>query len=491
MATISSLGIGSGLDSEGIVSKLTALERQPLKLLASQAAFEKNKISAFGQVQSQFSALADVASRLSSSSAWVARKASTSNSAAATITATSTATTTAFTFDVDALAKSQSVTSGAVTNGALVGAGTLTFRLGKWSDGPASFAPASGSADVAITVLATDTVSTLAAKINAGNTGVVASVFRDGTTERLQLVSKDTGDVSGFRIQANDADTVNTDDAGLSRFGYDPEAAAFGFATSGVAVQNATDAKARINGLAVTSKTNTFADNYTGVSVTALAVTTKDYGLPGEVRASVNLSVSEDVTGAVRNVQDFVTAYNALASNLADLTRYDAATKTGNLFQGDSTVVGLQNLLRGIAGSGSVGSVYSRLNDVGIERQVDGTLSVNIVKLGAAANNGSELQKLFVTDNKSLQTNGFGLKFAKFASGALAAGGVVAGKVAALNTELTRNTEEQARVNTKADAVEARLRKQYSALDTKIASLSALNAYVTQQVTLWNKQGSN
>jgi flagellar hook-associated protein 2 len=56
-----------------------------------------------------------------------------------------------------------------------------------------------------------------------------------------------------------------------------------------------------------------------------------------------------------------------------------------------------------------------------------------------------------------------------------------------LQKNLATNATEQTRVNDRAAAVEARLRKQYTALDTKMAGLSALNAYVAQQVTTWNK----
>ena len=48
------------------------------------------------------------------------------------------------------------------------------------------------------------------------------------------------------------------------------------------------------------------------------------------------------------------------------------------------------------------------------------------------------------------------------------------------------NTKAQDRVNDQATAFEARMRAQYTALDTKMASLSSLSAYMTQQVSQWN-----
>lgn len=348
---------------------------------------------------------------------------------------------------------------------------------------------ANGSSDISITVTATDTVSTLAAKINAAGAGLTATVFNDGTGDRLQLSSKSTGAANGFRIQTTDNDGVNNDNNGLSRFTYDPQNAAFGMASAGLQATYGQDAKARINGAVVTSSSNTFANNFPGVTITLGAVTTTNYNNVGgtEVRNSVTMAVSEDVTASVKNVQDFITAYNALASNLADVTKYDAATKTPSIFQGDAAIVGLQSILRNMVGSISNGSVYKRLNDVGIERQLDGTLTMNTTKLSAAANNGTELSKLFTTDNKNIQTNGFALKFANFAKGALASGGSVVNKAASLQKELDTNATDQQRVNDRADAFEKRIRAQYSALDAKMASLNALNSYVAQQITTWNK----
>ena len=351
-----------------------------------------------------------------------------------------------------------------------------------------AFTAAAVGEDIGVTATAADTLSTLAIKINAANAGVVATVFSDGANQRLILTSKDTGTAAGFRVQVSDTgDGANTDNAGLSRFGFDPETASFGYANSGVSGVYGQDAQVRINGAIATSKTNTFTDNVPGVTISVLSATTTNLGSPSEARSSVAMTVSEDVTPAVKSVNDFVTAYNTLVSNLTDLTKYDAVTKTPSAFQGDSAVVGLLNILRNMVSSISEGSVYKRLSDVGIQVQRNGTLSINTTKLSVAANNGNELRDLFITDNKNAQTNGFALKLAAFGKGVLATGGSVSNKAKALDKDLQVNSVEQQRINDRAAVTEARLRKQYSALDAKMASLSALNAYVSQQVTTWNK----
>jgi flagellar hook-associated protein 2 len=74
--------------------------------------------------------------------------------------------------------------------------------------------------------------------------------------------------------------------------------------------------------------------------------------------------------------------------------------------------------------------------------------------------------------------------------GLLASGGALPNKLGAIQTALQSNTKAQARVTDQATLYEARIRKQYSSLDAQMAQLNALNAYVTQQVTTWNKSSA-
>ena len=471
MATISSTGIGSNLDVNSIVTQLVALEKQPLKLMAIKATNVKAQISAFGEIQSQFAALTDVATRISVPSTWGARNASSSNTSAATMTAAPTANATSFSLDVVSLAQPQSISSAALLTDTKPGAGTLTFELGTWSTGPTSFTNPT-AATVNVTVLATDKISDIAAKINAASTGVVATAFNDGAKVRLMLRAKDTGVAAGFRVQSGDA--------ALAGLVFDPQNKPLdGMANSDFVARYGADAQAKINGIAVSSASNTLTDNIPGVTIKLVA--------PTAVGSPLTMAISEDVTPAVKNVSDFVTAYNKLNQSLTDLTKYSAGTKTAGLFQGDASVVGLQNVLRSMLGSSSLGASSQYLSDVGLQRQLNGSLVIDTDKLSKAANNGTTLQQLFTNNNGDQMTNGFALKLKTLGQGVAASGGTVTAKVSALQKVLTSNTEAQAKVNERAELFETRLRKRYSALDAQMAQLNALNAYVTQQVTSWNK----
>ena len=131
MATISSPGIGSGLDIKSIVAQLVALEKAPLTQLDIKSATIQTKISAFGQIKSLVAPLSDAASTLNSLVTWNAVSTSSTNSKAVSATAIGGTAPTSFSVEVQSLAKPQdSASAGLLPVGGTVGSGTLTLTLG-------------------------------------------------------------------------------------------------------------------------------------------------------------------------------------------------------------------------------------------------------------------------------------------------------------------------------------------------------------------------
>ena len=490
MAAISSTGVGSGLDVKSIVSQLVAIEKQPLVALQTKASTIQAQLSLYGTVKSQSSALADAATVLSGTSGWNTQKASSSNATAVGVTAGTTAVAAVMSVEVSQLARAQSSASTGVTAGSAANAaGNLKIELGSWSSDAVPAFTATGSVSVA--VIATDTMSDIASKINAGGAGVTASVLRDGANERLVIRSATTGTAAGFRLNTP-ADT------GIASLGLanPSDGAAF-------TGQTALNAKVKINGVAVESATNKMADVTTGVALQLNQVTT----------GAVDITVGTDSDVIGKNIQTFVDTYNALNSTLANATKYTAATKVGGVLQGDSVTTGLQNSLRSILGSyadyadlpndlakdGSRAKHY--LSDVGITRQTDGSLKIDATKLDAAKLDVTSLKRLFFQDNtkttntveqnKTLAlTNGVARKVKDFAHALLAFDGRVTNKATALQSSINRNLTDQDKVTARASMVETQLLKQYTALDTKMSSLSGLSSYVTAQLAQWNKSSA-
>jgi flagellar hook-associated protein 2 len=470
MATISSQGIGSGLDVKSIVSQLVAIEKQPLAKLQVQAATVQTKVSAFGQLKSLFSTLSDAASSLGSLTTYNTVKATSSNSKAVSASAIGGTAANSFSVQVDSLAKAQATASAALLPvGGALGSGTVRLQLGKWTVVPLSFTPQSGVAPVDITLNASDTVTDLASKINGANAGVRATVLNDVSGQRLLLRSASTGEAAGFELSVvTDDDGNPADAAGLSRV------------VVGSSIDYGTDAAIRINNIPVTSSSNTFSNVVSGVTLTAGEVTT----------TAAEVNVQPDSTPARSAIDQFVEAYNAVNDQLNELTKYDAATKSGGLLQGDATAIGLQSAMRGILQSITSGSAYSRLADIGITQQLGGKLSVDTTKLGQALDNGSEVQNLFRIDNSGTASDGVALKFKAFTQGLLAADGFFSSKDASLKRSLDLNSKDQTRLTQKVARIEVELNRRYNALDVQMSQLNGLNAYVTQQVAQWNKNTS-
>lgn len=474
MATISSPGVAvSGLDVKSIISQLVKLEQKPLDTLKIEAATVNTKISAFGQIKSLVSTLSDAASKLSSVTGWNSVSTSSSDSKFVSATAVGGTLPTTFSVEVQGLAKAQATASAALLPvGGALGAGTLRLELGQWSVAPASFTPGAGT-PVDISISASDTVSDVASKINGSNANVTASVLKDASGERLLLRSKSTGLESGFRLsvmEGGDTDinsAGNTDASGLSRL-----------VAGSTVTQAAANAKATVNGIAVTSATNTFANTISGVTFKAEQVTT----------AAIEIGVTKDNSVVQKNVDDFVAAYNAINSILNEATKYDPATKSAGLLQGDSTAIALQNSLRSAIQSVTGGKEgFQRLADVGITLQRSGDLAVDATKFTKAMNENMEDVKNLFRNPDAGAAKGVAVRVKELATNLLSNDGFFKSKDDTLQLSVKRIAKDQVSAQAKIDAFEKRITARYNALDSQMSSLNALNAYIAQQVTTWNK----
>jgi len=200
-ATISSMGVGSGLDANAIVTKLVALERQPITNLQTQADKLQTKISAYGQIQSAVSTFRDAAQKLANPDVWASTIATSADSSAVSFTTSSGAATGSYSMKVTSLAASQSVVTktALASSTATLGSGSLSIELGSWSEAGA-FSAKAGSSATSITIAATDTLEGIRDKINSAGAGVKASIINDSSGARLVMSSSSTGAAYGFRI---------------------------------------------------------------------------------------------------------------------------------------------------------------------------------------------------------------------------------------------------------------------------------------------------
>lgn len=465
---ISSPGLASGIDIKGIVSQLVALERAPLTQLQKDANGFQARLSVFGTITSMVNSLGDAGAKLAAANTFTQVKATSSQPESVGVSVAEGTAPTALALEVVSLAKAQSTASAAVPTGSGMGAGTLTIALGDWSSG--SFAAGSATPVTITVVEGQDKLTDIAAQINAANAGVTATVLRDASGERLLMRSRDTGEAMGYRVTATDGDAGDGKDLGRLAF--------TSLTGSGMSLTQAGEnAVAKVNGVTIESASNTVKDALPGITLNLLKPTT----------GAADISVSNDKDGMRKSVQAFVDAYNSLADMLASSTRYDPDTKVKGSLQGDSTAVGLQRALRSMIRSETPGGSFTRLSDVGIEIKADGKMAIDSTRLDAALDRPAEMTRLFGATSDSPTLKGFGLKLDAFADGLVASGGTLSTRTASLRSAIQRNEKEMDKVVDRASRAEARYLAQYNAMDAAVSRMNSLNAYVAQQVTLWNK----
>ena len=391
MATLSSPGVGSGLDVNSIVSQLMTVERKSVAALDTKEAKLQTQLSAYGSLKGALSTFQTAVAALASPTKFTAVKTSVTDATVATATA-SNAPAGTYSLEVQTLAQSQKLKSNPFTmTSDVVGTGKLTISFGTYNAD--TFALNADKPSTEITIgPGQDSLAGVRDAINAADAGVTASIVNDGTTNRLVITSKDTGLSNALRITVADADGANTDTSGLSRLAYDGRTlSGVKNLTETVAAQNAT---AVVDGIPISKPSNTFSDVIDGVTLTLLKENTP---------SKTTVSVSRDTSTIQASVQSFVKAYNDLNKTMTDLSKYDAANKKASTLTGDATLRSLQMRLRGVFNTplSDAGGGFASLAEIGITFQTDGTLKLDSTKLTAAlADPSKDVSTLFAAIGK-------------------------------------------------------------------------------------------
>ena len=458
MASIGSLGVGSGLDLETLVTKLISAEGTPRSnSLASKEASIQADISAFGSLKSALDKFRSAVATLGDASALRARTVSTGNSKYFSATAGERAVSGQYAVQVLNTARAQKLVSTADFASAndTVGAGTLTISV--------------GSASFQVTTTASTTLAELKTLINdaADNAGLSASllvVARDpqnaaaGTVARLALAADETGSANTIGISVSDADANNTDALGLSRFYF----SAADIANSQLDEQQAAlDARIAVDGQTAFSSSNVFSDVIDGV-----------------MDAQRSLGIALDNNGVAARIRAFVAAYNEVVSAIKDVSAYNAEAGTAGALNGDATVRSISSRLRTIIGAAGIGDgTPGSLAELGIQTQRDGTLKLDTAKLDAALKDDfAGVGTLFTAES------GVAKRLEDMLGGLLDRGGTLATRTEGLDRQLEAIGTERDKLELRLEKLEAQYRARFSALDALVAGLQSSGDYLLQQL---------
>jgi flagellar hook-associated protein 2 len=387
---ISSPGIGSNLPIDSIIAKLMQAESLPLAALAKKEASYQAKLSAFGNLSGAMSAFQNALASLNKQSTFQSVSATSADSTLFTAAATPKARAGSYNVNITQLAQSQTISSGGQSSmSATIGSGTttkLTFEFGTIAGGklqngqyvndPTATPPAPtfsqnpNQASGTVTIDNTNnSLQGIRDAINKANLGVTASIVSDGsaTPYHLVITSNKTGAASSMKIAVQGAEPALT-----NMLAYDP-----------AGTQNMTQSSAAqsaaltVNGIAVTSQTNTVDGAAEGVTLNLSKV------------GSSSLSIARDTSTVQAAVSGFVKAYNDLQSTIKKLSSYDPDTKQAGILLGDSSVRNIDSQLRKMLSSVATGSNSNlkTLSQVGIAIDKNGMMSLDTGKLSTAMNN--------------------------------------------------------------------------------------------------------
>jgi flagellar hook-associated protein 2 len=353
-----------------------------------------------------------------------------------------------YTVAVSQLATAQKRASSAVASGTAVGQGTLNITV--------------GANTMNVAVSATNSLSDIASAINSSssNPGVTATIVNGVNGQQLMLSSSKTGVANGFTIS-----TDATSSAGLTSLA----------STLNTAGSNeAQDAKLTVDGIAVTSPTNTVTGMMDGVTLNLTGTGTN------------TLTVAQDNTAATNAIQGLVTAYNSYVSTVSSLSSYDKSSGSAGVLLGDTTLSSVQRGLASVLSGSVKGNSIGTLANLGITRNADGTLNLDNGKLATALqNNPAGVKDLFVG------TNGYATKLNTTITAYTSSSGVLATRMNSLNNTLTQLGQQQTSLNNRMATYQSQLQQQYTALDTLMSTLNSTSSYLTTALAQLNNSNSS
>jgi flagellar hook-associated protein 2 len=433
MATITSLGAGSGLDLSGLLTNLMKVERLPLDNLQLKESSVRTRISALGTLSQKLSALQTSAKALkpevlqSAVDKFSSHETSVGDEKAATASASAGAKAGSYSLGISQLAQGQK--SRLANSDIDFNAGPLTITFDDPTRSPLTITPASGS------------LVSLANAINKSEAGIGATILSGDNGAQYLVLTGEEGQKNGFT---------------LTGLGVDGKAQT---------AQTARDANFTLDGLPITRSSNTVTDVLEGVTLNLKGETT----VGGDTTLTVKVDHGEKLKSSL---EDFVNKFNDAITSLKSLGSYDAEAKTAGVLNGDRVLREAQSALSDLVFGKE--SDTMKLTDLGIRFKTDGKLEFDTDKLAEAVTKNPEAVANF--------TASVGANFSDGIDKLVGLSGTIKTRSDDLSASADRLVKQQEALETRLVKVEERYRKQFSALDTLVSQMNSSSAYLTQQL---------
>ena len=379
MPTITSAGVGSGLDVAGLVDKLVAAEGEPVKIRLDRKEVKLQAgLSAMGTFKGAVSGFQSSLEALRNPDTFGNLEVTGTDEEKLAATAGKDTQPGDYEIEILQLARAHKLSSRSLESDRLpLGTGSLTIQLGHFDVGSKRFVMNPDMPAKTITI--TDENASLRGiqeTINKSDAGIRASVINDGNGYRLVLSSLVAGNDNSIRIKVNDNDGTDRDMSGLSVFSYEPDSpqAAGQNMNEVVATQNA---ELNVDGIFISRSSNDIDDVIDGLTLS----------LKPDSEGSINrIHVEMSTASVTEAVNDFISKYNEMIDVVDSLTGYDPETKTAGPLSGDASIRGVISQIRRTLGDNfsNVNSKYDSLSSIGINTGRDGKLVLDSAKLQTA-----------------------------------------------------------------------------------------------------------
>ena len=439
MAGLSASGIGSGLDIDGIISQLMAIERQPLQKLDSRISDYNAQLSAYGQLKSALDSFESSMDGLASVNKFQMFAATSTNEDIFTADTDEFASTGKYDITVNRLAEHHKMgTDSAGTDPAATFGGTAGDQL-KLDVGTGS---------MTVDLSSAKTLSEIKDAINAdaNNPGIKATLISgDNNLVRLVLTADDLG--SAGAITATETFTGT----------------ALGLAD--INNSAALDAEVIVDGMTITRSANEIDDIIQGVTLNLKDADATKY----------TLDVSRDDDGIVNSVQGFINAYNGAMNKLESLH------KEGGSLEGDNTVISIQSQLRdALNATVDTGGAFSYLAELGITTNTTtGDLELDQDKLKAAMDEDFDA----VANVFALEDEGIAYLLEKAAYDLTTYDGLLDNRKEGVQERIDNLTDQKEDMEYRLELIQERYKRQYGGLDNMLASMQSMGNYLAAQLS--------
>jgi len=457
--SISTLGIGSGLELQSILDQLKSADSIPIKQKQAKQLLYKDRISEFDVLQSKLLSTKSDALNLSLQSTYLGSASSVSDSSIFTSSSVDGAALGSYHVKVNNLAKKSAWKAD-------TGLSSGTDYVNS-TGSDLSFSYEVDGKSTTLNVPTGTTLTAFASMINddADNPGVKASVVQDGTGSsayKLLIQADSTGEtgrisMTGQLSSYNISETTGSGGASLN-------------------------SELEIDGVTYQRSSNSISDIVSGATLNLQSV--------GEA----TLTIETDKTAIKDKIKSFVTNLTDVISEIDTNDDYNKETKVGGSFYNISSLhLFKSQLVNDVINPINIdGSSITSAVDLGIEYTRDGKITLDEDTLSKAIdNNFDDVKKFLLGDSDNNITGWADTVNTRLRSATSSVDGLVKTEKDASQTIYDKLSAQIINDQARLDKRYEIMSKQFLQLDKYMSSMNNMSTYLSQQITSMNAASSS